>query len=184
MLFRSSLVAFEDLSASFLTSSATTAKRRPASPQLRSETAILCGMARATLPGSATPWELYAEEPDVIAARVGGRLKDLAYELEDGNVVIRRASGRQNTYELRESGTYKPPPFSRMCRAANCVPYIVPVILVLLVTLTFLLQQTRFGRHIYAVGGNAEAARRAGISVTRIKISVFTLASMLLSSSA
>jgi D-xylose transport system permease protein len=34
---------------------------------------------------------------------------------------------------------------------------------------------TRFGRHIYAVGGNAEAARRAGINVTRIRIAVFTL---------
>jgi len=45
------------------------------------------------------------------------------------------------------------------------VPYVVPVILVLLVVLTFVLQQTRFGRHIYAVGGNAEAARRAGLRV-------------------
>lgn len=41
-------------------------KRKPASPQLRSECAILCGMARATLPGSATPWELYAEDYDRI----------------------------------------------------------------------------------------------------------------------
>ncbi|HKF79655.1 MAG TPA: hypothetical protein VKB17_02390 [Thermoleophilaceae bacterium] len=37
--------------------------------------------------------------------------------------------------------------------------------------------RTRFGRHIYAVGGNAEAARRAGISITRIRVVVFMLAS-------
>ena len=37
--------------------------------------------------------------------------------------------------------------------------------------------RTRFGRHIYAVGGNAEAARRAGISITRVRVMVFTLAS-------
>jgi D-xylose transport system permease protein len=36
---------------------------------------------------------------------------------------------------------------------------------------------TRFGRHIYAVGGNAEAARRAGIKVTRVRVVVFALAS-------
>ncbi|HEX2084713.1 MAG TPA: sugar ABC transporter permease [Solirubrobacteraceae bacterium] len=37
--------------------------------------------------------------------------------------------------------------------------------------------RTRFGRHIYAVGGNAEAARRAGINVTRVRTIVFVLAS-------
>ena len=37
----------------------------------------------------------------------------------------------------------------------------------------FLLTRTSFGRHVYAVGGNAEAARRAGIPVDRIRISVF-----------
>src|SRR5262249_28114693 len=39
--------------------------------------------------------------------------------------------------------------------------------------------RTRFGRHIYAVGGNAEAARRAGIRVVSLRIVVFSLASML-----
>jgi D-xylose transport system permease protein len=41
----------------------------------------------------------------------------------------------------------------------------------------FITQRTRFGRHIYAVGGNAEAARRAGINTTRVRILVFALAS-------
>ena len=38
---------------------------------------------------------------------------------------------------------------------------------------TFITQRTRFGRHVYAVGGNAEAARRAGIDVAGIKLVVF-----------
>lgn len=57
------------------------------------------------------------------------------------------------------------------------VPYIVPVILVLLLALTFLLDRTRVGNHIYAVGGNAEAARRAGISVSGVRILCFILCS-------
>jgi D-xylose transport system permease protein len=39
--------------------------------------------------------------------------------------------------------------------------------------------RTRFGRHIYAVGGNAEAARRAGIPINRVRIAVFAIASTL-----
>ncbi|WP_235828428.1 sugar ABC transporter permease [Actinomadura rubteroloni] len=59
------------------------------------------------------------------------------------------------------------------------VPWGVPLVAVLLIICTFVLGRTSFGRHIYAVGGNAEAARRAGINVTRIKISVFMISSAL-----
>lgn len=59
------------------------------------------------------------------------------------------------------------------------VPIVVPVIAVLLVAGTFLLQRTSFGLHIYAVGGNAEAARRAGINVSAIRISAFVICSSL-----
>ncbi len=55
------------------------------------------------------------------------------------------------------------------------VPYVVPIILVLLVIGTFALNRTRYGRHIYAVGGNSEAARRAGINVSKIRASVFVV---------
>jgi len=41
---------------------------------------------------------------------------------------------------------------------------------------TFVAKRTTFGRHVYAVGGNAEAARRAGINVARIRIMVFAIA--------
>lgn len=59
------------------------------------------------------------------------------------------------------------------------IPYVVIVILALLVGLTFLLTRTGFGRHVYAVGGNAEAARRAGISVPNIRIVCFMFCSAL-----
>ena len=59
------------------------------------------------------------------------------------------------------------------------IPYVLPLILVLLIVLTVVLKRTSYGRHIYAVGGNAEAARRAGINVDRIRISVFIVCSSL-----
>ncbi len=57
------------------------------------------------------------------------------------------------------------------------VPYVVPIVLVVLVIGTFVLDRTTYGRHVYAVGGNAEAARRAGIDVRRIRMSVFVVSS-------
>jgi D-xylose transport system permease protein len=59
------------------------------------------------------------------------------------------------------------------------VPWVVPLIVALVVALTFLLRRTSFGRHVYAVGGNAEAARRAGINVPNIKTLCFILGSTL-----
>jgi len=56
-------------------------------------------------------------------------------------------------------------------------PYVVPIIVGLLVIGTYVLNRTRYGRHIYAVGGNAEAARRAGINVSKIRASVFVVSS-------
>ena len=51
------------------------------------------------------------------------------------------------------------------------------IMVVFLVLLTFLAKRTTFGRHVYAVGGNAEAARRAGINVGRIRVLVFVISS-------
>ena len=56
------------------------------------------------------------------------------------------------------------------------VPWVVLVVLVVVVAWSFLLGRTRFGRYVYAIGGNAEAARRAGINLSRIRILAFTLA--------
>ena len=59
------------------------------------------------------------------------------------------------------------------------VPYVVPLILILVVGLTYLLGRTTFGRHVYSVGGNAEASRRAGINVSNIRIACFIACSTL-----
>ncbi len=59
------------------------------------------------------------------------------------------------------------------------VPVITVLIIVMLVVLTILAGRTKFGRHVYAVGGNAEAARRAGINVAGVRIAVFTLCSVM-----
>ncbi|GAA4559686.1 sugar ABC transporter permease [Planotetraspora kaengkrachanensis] len=61
------------------------------------------------------------------------------------------------------------------------VPIVVPIIVVLLIVWTFVLRRTAYGRHIYAVGGNAEASRRAGINVDRIRISAFVICSFMAS---
>ena len=57
------------------------------------------------------------------------------------------------------------------------IPWVLPVVIALLLFWTFVLNKTRFGRHLYAVGGNAEAARRAGINVQRVRISAFVICS-------
>lgn len=60
-------------------------------------------------------------------------------------------------------------------RPIEGVPWVVPLVLALAVLLTFVLTRTAWGRHLYAVGGNAEAARRAGINVARIRLSAFAV---------
>jgi D-xylose transport system permease protein len=49
------------------------------------------------------------------------------------------------------------------------------LLVIFFIALTFLAKWTTFGRHVYAVGGNAEAARRAGINVPRIRVLVFMI---------
>jgi D-xylose transport system permease protein len=58
------------------------------------------------------------------------------------------------------------------------VPWVMLVVLVVLVAWSFLLGRTRFGRYVYAIGGNAEAARRAGIDLSRIRVLAFVLAGL------
>jgi D-xylose transport system permease protein len=59
------------------------------------------------------------------------------------------------------------------------VPLAALILVGFVVLFQFITTRTRFGRYIYAVGGNAEAARRAGISVSGIRITVFAIASMM-----
>jgi D-xylose transport system permease protein len=55
------------------------------------------------------------------------------------------------------------------------VPKVAVILALLLVFWSFIASRTRFGRHVYAVGGSAEAARRAGINVDRVRIAVFMI---------
>jgi D-xylose transport system permease protein len=57
------------------------------------------------------------------------------------------------------------------------VPYVVPIVLFLLIVATYVLNRTKYGRHVYAVGGNQEAARRAGVNVPKMRTSVFVISS-------
>jgi D-xylose transport system permease protein len=58
------------------------------------------------------------------------------------------------------------------------VPWVVPVVIAVLLIWTWLLSRTRLGRYIYAIGANPEAARRAGINVSKIRIAGFMLCSL------
>ena len=59
------------------------------------------------------------------------------------------------------------------------VPIVIPIVVLIIFVGTVVLDRTKFGRHLYAVGGNPEAARRAGIKVTRIRITAFMITSTL-----
>ena len=59
------------------------------------------------------------------------------------------------------------------------VPVVAVIIAGFLIFWTFVASRTRFGRHVYAVGGNPEAARRAGINVDRIRIAVFMISGLM-----
>jgi D-xylose transport system permease protein len=55
------------------------------------------------------------------------------------------------------------------------VPWVVLIVLVVLVAFSVLLGRTKFGRYVYAIGGNAEAARRAGVNLSRVRVMAFVL---------
>lgn len=59
------------------------------------------------------------------------------------------------------------------------VPFALVLFIVIVVLFDLLIRRTTYGRHVLAVGGNVEAARRAGISVTAIRLSVFAIAGIM-----
>jgi D-xylose transport system permease protein len=59
------------------------------------------------------------------------------------------------------------------------VPFALLLVIGALLVWTYVAKRTTFGRHVYAVGGNAEAARRAGINVPRIRIIVFMISGLM-----
>lgn len=104
--------------------------------------------------------DLPVVSPLVIAFKIGA----LAVLLAIATYVLNQERGQKSAF---------------VDNSLSGVPIAVPIVVVLLVLLTFVLNRTAFGRHVYAVGGNAEAARRAGINVGRIKIACFVIGSTL-----
>ena len=66
-----------------------------------------------------------------------------------------------------------------ICNSDRGVPFALLLVIIMLILLTFLARRTTFGRHVYAVGGNAEGARRAGINVARVRTLVFMISSVM-----
>jgi D-xylose transport system permease protein len=62
-------------------------------------------------------------------------------------------------------------------KSVTGVPWVIPIVLVVLGAWTLVLQRTRYGRYVYAIGGNPEAARRAGVGLPAIRIWGFALCS-------
>jgi D-xylose transport system permease protein len=66
-----------------------------------------------------------------------------------------------------------------ICNHDRGVPLAGLIIIFFLLLWTYVAKRTTFGRHVYAVGGNAEAARRAGINVPKIRILVFGISGLM-----
>jgi D-xylose transport system permease protein len=66
-----------------------------------------------------------------------------------------------------------------ICNLDRGVPLVGVILVILLAGFPFLAHRTPFGRYVYASGGNVEAARRAGISVDRVKVMVFMISSLM-----
>jgi D-xylose transport system permease protein len=83
------------------------------------------------------------------------------------------------THATRAKACPEGTPLTVNCTQPLGLPLAAVLMLVFLVGLTYLAKRTSFGRHVYAVGGNAEAARRAGINVARVRILVFTISGIM-----
>jgi D-xylose transport system permease protein len=90
-------------------------------------------------------------------------------------VVALAVVGAAFTYEMGINRNLTSTAF--FSNKAQGMPWVVVLLVILYVVLHFVLSRTRYGRHVYAVGGNEEASRRAGVVVSRIRISVFVIRS-------
>ena len=129
---------------------------------------VIGGYAAVTLLSAAR--RRAAGLPVVSPAVIAFKIAALAVLLGIATAVLnaeRGSAGAKSAF-LEGSGT-----------SIKGVPIVVPIVVVFVVALTFVLNRMSFGRHVYAVGGNAEAARRAGINVGGIRIACFVIGSTL-----
>jgi D-xylose transport system permease protein len=111
---------------------------------------------------------------DAVARRRAG-LPNVPFAVIAAKVGALALLGAGFTYELGVNRDLTANAF--FSNQAQGMPWVVVLLVILYCVGNFALTRTRYGRHLYAVGGNAEAARRAGVPVSRLRISVFAIGS-------
>lgn len=111
---------------------------------------------------------------DALGRRRSG-LSRPPYTVIAAKVVVLAVLGAVFTYEMGVNRNLSTNAF--FSNKAQGMPWVVVLLVILFAVWHFVLSRTRYGRHLYAVGGNEEASRRAGIVVSRIRISVFVICS-------
>ena len=139
--------------------------------QLRVEDPVITGIASTYLP-SAAGWSIGIAVAVIGAAwvfgkrslgvRAGYRMDPLGRDIAKAAVIVLLPLG---IVALMESYLG--------------VPLLLVIVLAITLVLAVMTSSTIFGRHIYAVGGNAEAARRTGIRVAQLKIAIFVIVAVL-----
>lgn len=124
--------------------------------------AVLLGMGVGALCGLVNGWltAYLALAPFIVTLGTMTFLRGLAYTITNGQPIV--SSG----LNFRDLGNGYVGP----------IPVPVIVMVVVYAVVWFVLERTRYGRHVYAVGGNAEAAKLAGVRVKRVITSVYVLA--------
>jgi len=124
--------------------------------------AVLLGMAVGGLCGLVNGWltAYLALAPFIVTLGTMTFLRGLAYTITDGQPIV------SSSLNFRDLGNGYVGP----------IPIPVIVMVVVYAVVWFVLERTRYGRHVYAVGGNAEAAQLAGVQVKRVVTSVYVLA--------
>jgi D-xylose transport system permease protein len=111
---------------------------------------------------------------DALGRRRAG-LSRAPFTVIAAKVVVVAVLGAAFTYEMGINRNLATNAF--LSNKAQGMPWVVVLMVILYAVWHFVLSRTRYGRHVYAVGGNEEAARRAGVVVSRIRISVFVICS-------
>ncbi|WP_243077229.1 sugar ABC transporter permease [Microbacterium sp. SS28] len=133
--------------------------------------------------GNLPPWAGWTMLAVILAVSAGTSFWDRARRKRAGvpnrtitlvwaKLAVIAAIGGVAVYILNENR-------GQSVNAVQGVPVIVPIILAILWVGTFVLDRTKFGRYVYAIGGNAEAARRSGVKVRWVKWWAFVACSSL-----
>ena len=102
-------------------------------------------------------------------------LPPVPYTVIAAKIVVLAVLGAAFTYEMGINRNLVTNAF--FGSKAEGMPWVVVLLVILYVVWHFTLSRLRYGRHVYAVGGNEEASRRAGVVVNRVRISVFVIGS-------